>query len=309
MRPAVVLPGWVLQELSPSELNQVLLHELAHLRRWDDWTNLAQKVVKALFFFHPAVWWIEKNVSLEREMACDNAVLAETQSPRAYAECLAHLAEKTLIQRSIALAQAALGRIRQTSHRVAQILDGNRPKGTKRAWTVGVPLVAGFAVVCIFAVSRAPQLIVFKDIAPSRAVSPTVAALGAGADGGTVSMPVTRVALRVPALAARTASGFGLKATGLKAKNTVSQGVRHAKTKSGKPVLAQDVPLLSAGDLVHPAKSVAAPMLSTDAVFLLVEGREVGISGDAVYEIRVWRVMVWHPVVDPSGVKIPRKET
>jgi beta-lactamase regulating signal transducer with metallopeptidase domain len=71
------------------------LHELAHLRRYDDWTNLAQKLVKALFFFHPAVWWIEKQVSLEREMACDDAVLAETASPRAYAECLAHLAEKT----------------------------------------------------------------------------------------------------------------------------------------------------------------------------------------------------------------------
>ncbi len=121
-----------MQELSPDELNQILLHELAHLRRWDDWTNLAQKIVKALFFFHPAVWWIEKQVSLEREMACDDAVLAETASPRAYAECLAHLAEKTLIQRSLALAQAALGKIRQTSLRVAQILDANRPTGNGR---------------------------------------------------------------------------------------------------------------------------------------------------------------------------------
>ena len=137
-------PEWVMQELSADELNQILLHELAHLRRWDDWTNLAQKVVKALFFFHPAVWWIEKKVSLEREMACDDAVLAETASPRAYAECLAHLAEKTLIQRSVALAQAALGRIRQTSLRVAQILDGNRPASAVRAWKPAVSLVAGF---------------------------------------------------------------------------------------------------------------------------------------------------------------------
>ena len=115
-----------MQELSADELNQIVLHELAHLRRRDDWTNLAQKMVKALFFFHPAVWWIEQKMSLEREMACDDAVMAETASPRAYAECLAHLAEKTLIQRGVALAQAALGRIRQTSLRVAQILDGNR---------------------------------------------------------------------------------------------------------------------------------------------------------------------------------------
>ena len=50
MKPVVVVPGWVMQELSADELNQILLHELAHLRRWDDWTNLAQKVVRALFF-------------------------------------------------------------------------------------------------------------------------------------------------------------------------------------------------------------------------------------------------------------------
>ena len=104
VKPAIVFPTWVMHQLSLSELNQILLHELAHLRRWDDWTNLVQKLVKGLFFFHPAVWWIEKKVSLEREMACDDAVLAETASPRAYAECLAHLAEKTLLQRSIALA-------------------------------------------------------------------------------------------------------------------------------------------------------------------------------------------------------------
>jgi len=169
VKPAVVLPGWVMQELSPDELNQILLHELAHLRRWDDWTNLTQKVVKALFFFHPAVWWIERRVSLEREMACDDAVLAETASPRAYAECLAHLAEKTLIQRSVALAQAALGRIRQTSLRVAQILDANRPAITSSnskmsgASKPAVSLVAGFAIVCVLGMSRAPKLVAFRD--------------------------------------------------------------------------------------------------------------------------------------------------
>ena len=50
-KPAVIIPRWLMDELSPAELHQVLLHELAHLRRWDDWTNLAQKIVKALLFF------------------------------------------------------------------------------------------------------------------------------------------------------------------------------------------------------------------------------------------------------------------
>jgi len=58
LKPAIIFPRWVMQELSSEELNQILSHEFAHLRRFDDWTNLVQKLVKAFFFFHPAVWWI-----------------------------------------------------------------------------------------------------------------------------------------------------------------------------------------------------------------------------------------------------------
>ena len=83
IKPLVVIPSWAMQELSATELNAILLHELAHLRRWDDWTNLVQKVLGALLFFHPAVWWIEKKLALEREMACDDLVLAEDRRVRA----------------------------------------------------------------------------------------------------------------------------------------------------------------------------------------------------------------------------------
>ncbi len=93
-RPAIVFPAWLFAHLSPEEIKVILLHELAHFRRWDDWTNLAQKVVKAVFFFHPAVWWIESRLTLEREMACDDMVLAQTASPRAYASSLISFAEK-----------------------------------------------------------------------------------------------------------------------------------------------------------------------------------------------------------------------
>ena len=189
----ILIPCWVMQELSAEELNQILLHELAHFGRWDDWTNLAQKVVKALFFFHPAVWWIEKRVSLEREMACDDAVLAETASPRAYAECLANLAEKTLLHRSLALAQSALGRIRQTSLRVAQILDVNRAPVTARAWKPAVSLLAGFALVCALSISRTPRLIAFADHA-----APLIPAFSPKAGMGRVSPIAQRWARRTP---------------------------------------------------------------------------------------------------------------
>src|SRR5258707_5357457 len=99
-----IFPDWVLQELSAEELKVVLLHEFAHLRRFDDWTNLLQKLVRTIFFFHPAVWWIERKLSLEREMACDEVVLAETENAQAYAECLVSLAEKSFVRSGLMLA-------------------------------------------------------------------------------------------------------------------------------------------------------------------------------------------------------------
>jgi Zn-dependent protease with chaperone function len=98
-RPAVILPEWTLRDLSHEELKVIVLHELAHLRRWDDWTNLAQKFVKALFFFHPAVWWIDSRLALEREIACDDMVLEQTANARIYAASLVSVAEKVVAEK------------------------------------------------------------------------------------------------------------------------------------------------------------------------------------------------------------------
>jgi len=160
--PMIVLPAWAPSELSADELKSVLLHELAHLRRRDDWTNLAQKILRALFFFHPAVWWVERQLALEREMACDDAVLASTGSPHAYAQCLVSLAEKSFLRRSLALAQAAVSRMRETSQRIAKILDGGRPRGT-RLWKPVLGLLGAASVACLALTARAPQLIALQD--------------------------------------------------------------------------------------------------------------------------------------------------
>src|SRR5437588_628304 len=126
LKPAVVMPAWLLKEVSTAELQQVLVHEMTHLRRHDDWTNLVQKVIKSLLFFHPSVWWIEQRLSLEREMACDDAVLARTANARDYAQCLTRVAEKSFLRRQVILAQPAVKRIRQLSSRVARILAAHR---------------------------------------------------------------------------------------------------------------------------------------------------------------------------------------
>jgi beta-lactamase regulating signal transducer with metallopeptidase domain len=173
-RPSVVFPDWALEEIPASELNAILLHELAHLRRWDDWTNLAQKIVKAVFFFHPAVWFIESRLSLEREMACDDAVLAAEFSPRAYAESLLGLAEKSFLRRGVHLAQAAVGQVRQLKLRLAEILRRDREKagqGTSRVWKPAVAMITVLGIVFVYCLSRGPRLVAFSADAPHTASS------------------------------------------------------------------------------------------------------------------------------------------
>lgn len=165
-RPAVILPAWMVESTPAEELKYILLHELAHLRRRDDWTNLAQKILKALFFFLPSVWWIERRLSLDREMACDDAVLVHSGTPVGYAECLAHVAERSFLRKQIALAQAAVGRVRQLTARVTRILDPERPQATQ-LWKPAVPAVMVVALLCAVPASFTPELIGFSDGAPA----------------------------------------------------------------------------------------------------------------------------------------------
>jgi hypothetical protein len=164
--PAVILPLWALKEMSTTELDAALLHEIAHLRRWDDITNVVQKVLGAFLFFHPAVWWIEKRLALNREMACDDVVLGETSNPREYANCLISLAEKSFFRRGIALAQAAVSHVRQTRLRVLQILNTDGPAVTT-VWKPALALMTAFSMLSVSAVNWIPQMVSFRQAVPA----------------------------------------------------------------------------------------------------------------------------------------------
>lgn len=304
LKPFVVIPVWVIEQLSLDEVNQILLHELAHLSRWDDWTNLLQKVVKALFFFHPAVWWIEKRISLEREMACDDAVLAQTARPRAYAECLAHLAEKTLVRRSLALAQAAIGRLRQTSLRVAQILDADRLRIPKRGWRRS-PLIAGFAIACGLLASKEPCLIAFQGVrrdaatpmvaSSSGAIRPLPAAFETAATFTTRSGPPTRPHRVVLANNVVTKNK----------EKTVIAAPREFENFQSVFMVNSALPAPSTVRLID---SDAASPLSTEAVFVVIQSREQGAYGSPVYEIQVFRFTVLRRSVHPVSNEFSSKK-
>ena len=93
--PAVLLPAFMLTGVPTEQLRAILAHELAHIRRWDYLVNLAQMLVEALLFFNPFVWWINRQVRVEREACCDQLAAGECQSTASYVEALVAVIEHT----------------------------------------------------------------------------------------------------------------------------------------------------------------------------------------------------------------------
>jgi beta-lactamase regulating signal transducer with metallopeptidase domain len=90
--PMIAVSPALVTTLDEEELDLVLIHEWAHVQRRDDLVNIVQIVVRMAVGWHPAVWWIDRRLHIEREIACDEAAVASTGSPRMYAECLMKLA-------------------------------------------------------------------------------------------------------------------------------------------------------------------------------------------------------------------------
>lgn len=109
IRPAILIPLSLANGLSTEQVELLLMHELAHLRRHDHWVNLAQRVVEALYFFNPAVWIISRRIRVERELACDDMVLGAGARQAAYADSLLRIAELTRGRAVSALALGATG--------------------------------------------------------------------------------------------------------------------------------------------------------------------------------------------------------
>ena len=164
--PRLLIPEWLFAKLTPLELQQIVLHECEHLRRGDDWINLLQKFALTLFPLNPALLWLDRRLSFERELACDAGVISSTAAPFDYARCLTRLAEHRLHRRSIALTLSAWSRQSELTRRVHQLLRPARNMS---------PLAARFSValLCLglgtgaVQMTRVPRLFSFTDAAVS----------------------------------------------------------------------------------------------------------------------------------------------
>ncbi len=172
--PQVLLPEGLMEALTLDELRQVLLHETEHLRRSDDWVNLLQKLALVVFPLNPVLFWVERRLCLERELACDDRVLAVSAEAtrKGYATCLTRIAEHGILRRGLTLALGAFGQRSELATRVHRLL--RRPERTMSRGPAGFAAAALLLAATAGSVelARAPRLISFAP-APSEMAANT----------------------------------------------------------------------------------------------------------------------------------------
>jgi beta-lactamase regulating signal transducer with metallopeptidase domain len=147
LRPMILIPASALVGLTPSQLEALLAHELAHVRRHDYLVNLIQSTIETLLFYHPAIWWISRRVREERENCCDDLAVAVCGDTLQYARALATM-EELRSQPVLTLAAdggSLLKRIRRL------VLGAAAPRTTtgRSITPSGVLAVLGIAAVCM----------------------------------------------------------------------------------------------------------------------------------------------------------------
>ena len=187
--PKILIPAWLLDKLSAVELEQIVLHESSHLGRADDWMNLLQKLALVVFPLNPALAWVERRLCFERELAVDERVLQATGAPKAYAACLATLAEHRLQRRGLALVLGALGRESELGRRVSRILlRGDRMKPLHAKLVLGGAMLG--LLVSATALERCPQVVGFASPSKVEAANGEQAAVVRKAMAGYAAQPV-----------------------------------------------------------------------------------------------------------------------
>ncbi len=300
--PRIVIPRWLFEKLSDGELRQIVMHEMEHLRRGDDWINLVQKIALVAFPLNPVLVWIERRLCLERELACDAGVIRATGAPKAYATCLTGLAERSMERnlngRVAALALGALERRSQLAERVYGILRREKMLSPVQAGVVMSIAVAGL-VAGAAELSRCPQLVSFAAPAPVAVMhAPVAAGLAAGAgmqdvvyrDGAARAMLPRETLLKASMDSGRSDAAMTPMKAPAKARASKTKAAK--KRKAVQPQVI-DVSSWSGDERGYRSRyqervieAGAAPRMT----FTLIEDRDTGSSYAAVRTADGWLV-------------------
>ena len=166
LRPVILTPAGLLAGLPPDQVEALLLHELAHIRRHDFLVNFLQGVAESVLFYHPAVWWISRQIRIEREHCCDDLAAAASGSVLTYARALAELETARPAHRQAVLAAnggSLAARIRRLIHPAPQ-----PDYSFSSAWVLNAVLLSAIGGLAIHAAQDVPRPAVARDASIDR---------------------------------------------------------------------------------------------------------------------------------------------
>ncbi len=160
LKPIILFPIGAVSFLSTEQVEAILAHELAHIRRFDYFFNILQSVVEIVFYFHPAVWWISSVIRMERENCCDDIAVGVSGDSLSYAKALVNLQEIHAGNPILAMGFAGAGPKNQLLNRVKRLL--NQPQQTSNIMEklVATCLLMAIFVGATFSDARAKALLV-----------------------------------------------------------------------------------------------------------------------------------------------------
>jgi uncharacterized protein YjbI with pentapeptide repeats/beta-lactamase regulating signal transducer with metallopeptidase domain len=173
--PTILLPVRVVETEEIADLDQIAMHEYAHLNRYDDWTNLVQRVIERIFWFNPVVLFVGRQISLEREIACDDWVIAQTGRAHRYATCLWKLVESARLPAKPIVAPGALLSPKQITTRIEQLLDSRR-NALPRLSPLGAIALGALGIVLVVVQAQRAPVIAIEDVPLAPLPAPRIAA-------------------------------------------------------------------------------------------------------------------------------------
>ncbi|HEY0547271.1 MAG TPA: M56 family metallopeptidase [Pyrinomonadaceae bacterium] len=150
LRPVILVPVSAFVGLSPQQIEALLAHELAHIRRHDYFVNLLQTAVETLLFYHPAVWWVSRQIRTERENCCDDLAVAACGNVLTYARALAELEElrgASAMMPQLAVAADGGGSLLKRIQRLIE--TPSSPHQRSSAWLASFVAIATIFCICV----------------------------------------------------------------------------------------------------------------------------------------------------------------
>ncbi len=296
LRPVILLPVSLLTNMPPAQLEAILAHELAHIRRHDFIVNLLQTLVETLFFYHPAVWWLSRQIRVEREHCCDDLVVAALGNRVEYGRALLAIEELRGERTLLALGAndgSLLSRIR-------------RIVGVRADRTVSSPWMGVVFVACLFGLIGSVSVLGWTASKEKRP-DPLVEAVNAAADEGDVQKSLEPPK---PALA-EWANGRSIELVGI-TKNTAP--AKDGWMPSGLPI--GDVGYWKSTTVLHGGNTSASylengphPEPDADALDFLFRFRGLKAQPSLTFDMPTTGSSYSHwPVSDPYNLRVSARK-